>query len=154
MMSKQPPNTLEKYFGEYSAKAHRRHGGPNEFFGDLAHFFLEYVCVHHNPHNMPKKKAGWIIMAHEGSTIDWGIIIGEGVSAAIASFQSGKRFLRVLAQYTVVLYPPEALLPRQPLALSAPPPKPKRRHTVPHEEWKEDESLAISTTQEGDNIIL
>ena len=43
-----PHHLLEKYFGEYSlsTKAHRMHGGPNELFGDLAHFFLEYVCIH------------------------------------------------------------------------------------------------------------
>ena len=110
-MSKHPPqHTLEKYFGEYSlsVKAIRTHDGSSELFGDLTHFFLEYVCVHHNPHNMLKKKAKLIIMAHEGCTIDWGNITGEGIRAAIASFKSGKRFLPVLAQHTTVLYPPEA----------------------------------------------
>ena len=151
-----PQHILEKYFGEYSlsTKAHRTHGGPNEFFGDLAHFFLKYVCIYQNSHSMPKKKAGLIILAHEGRKIDWGSITREGVRAAIASFKSGKRFLPVLAQYTVVLYPPEAELPRQPLALPALPPKPKRRHTVPHEEWTEDESPAGSTTHARDNITL
>ena len=87
-----PQQILEKYFGEYSlsAKAHRTHGGPNELFGDLAHFFLEYVCIHQNPHSMPKKKAGLIILAHEGRKIDWGCITGEGIRAALASFKSGK----------------------------------------------------------------
>ena len=52
-----PQHLLEKYFGEYSlsAKAHRTHDDPNELFGNLAHFFLEYACIHQNPHNMPKK---------------------------------------------------------------------------------------------------
>ena len=87
-----PQHTLEQYFGEYSlsVKAHRMHGGPNEFFGDLAHFLLDYVCIHHNPYNMPKKKAGLIILAHEGRPINWGNITGEGVRVAIASFKSGK----------------------------------------------------------------
>ena len=87
-----PQHILEQHFGEYtlSAKAHHTHGGPNEFFGDLAHFLLEYACVHANPYNMPKKKAWLIIMAHQGGTIDWGIITGNGVRAAIASFQSRK----------------------------------------------------------------
>ena len=71
---------------------------------------------------MPKKKAGLIILAHEGRKIDWGSITGEGIRAAIASFKSGKCFLLVLAQYTAVLYPLEAQLPRQPLALPTPPP--------------------------------
>ena len=61
-----PQHILEQHFGEYSlsAKAHRTHGGPNEFFGNLAHFLLEYACVHANPYNMPKKKAGLIITAY------------------------------------------------------------------------------------------
>ena len=86
-----PQHILEKYFGEYSlsAKAHRMHGGPNELFGDLAHFFLEYVCIHQNPHSMPKKRAGLIILAYEGRKIDWGCITGDGIRAALASFKTG-----------------------------------------------------------------
>ena len=53
-----------------------------------------------------------------------------------------------------MLYPPEAQLPRQHLALTAPLPNPKRRHPVPHEEWTEDESPTGSTTHAGDNITL
>ena len=104
-----PHQILEKYFGEYSLspKAHRMHGSPNKLFGDLAHFFLKYMCIHQNPHSMPKKKAGLIILAHEGRKIDWGCITGEGIRAALASFKTGKRFLPVLAQYTAVLYPQE-----------------------------------------------
>mgnify|MGYP007007540640 CR=1 FL=1 len=103
---------------------------------------------------MPKKKAGLIILAHEGRKIDWGCITGEGIRAALASFKSGKRFLPVLAQYTVVLYPQEPQPARQPLALTAPPAKTKRRHTVVHEEWPEDEDPAGSSTQAEDNITL
>ena len=55
------------------------HDGPNEFFGNLAHLLLEYVCDHANPYIMPKKKAGLIITAYRGGTIDWGIITVEGV---------------------------------------------------------------------------
>ena len=96
-----PQHNLEQHFGEYSvlAKAHRTHGGPNEFFGNLAHILLEFDCVHAKPYNMPKKKARLIIMAYCGGTIDWGIITGEGVQAAIASFHSCKRFLPALAHY-------------------------------------------------------
>ena len=112
-----PQHLLEKYFGEYSqsAKAHRTHGGPNEFFGNLAHLLFEYSCVHTNPYSVPKKKASLIITAYYGGAINWGIITSDGVRAAITSFQSGKRFLPVWAQYIVMLYPPEAQPPRQPL---------------------------------------
>mgnify|MGYP006872743656 CR=1 FL=1 len=95
---------------------------------------------------MPKKKAGLIILAHEGRKINWGRITGEGIRASLASFKSGKRFLQVLTQYTAVLYPPEAQLPRQQLTLPAPPPKNKRRHTITHKEWPEEEEPAISST--------
>ena len=53
-----------------------------------------------------------------------------------------------------MLYPPEAQLPCQQVTLPAPPPKIKRRHTLPHEEWTEDESPTGSTTHAGDNITL
>ena len=150
-----PQHILEKYFGEYSlsAKAHRTHGGPNQLFGDLAHFFLEYVCIHQNPHSMPKKRAGLIILAYEGRKIDWGCITGDGIRAALASFKTGKRLLPVLAQYTVVLYPPGPQPARQQLTLPAPPVQTKRRQ-VAHEEWTEDDDPTDSSTQVGDNITL
>ena len=103
-----PQHILEQYFGEYSlsAKTHRTHGGKNAFFGNLAHLLLEYACVHANPKNMPKKKAQLIITAYRGGAIDWGIVKGKGVRAALTSFRSGKRFLPVLAQFTSVVYLP------------------------------------------------
>ena len=72
---------MEQHFDEYSvsAKAHRTHGGPNEFFGNMAHILLELACIHANPYNMPKKKARLIITAYRGGAIDWGIITREGV---------------------------------------------------------------------------
>jgi hypothetical protein len=76
-----PQHILDKYFGEYSlsAKAHRMHGGQDVLFGDLAHFFLEYICLHLNPHSMPKKRAGLIILAYEGKKIVWGCITGDDI---------------------------------------------------------------------------
>ena len=150
-----PQHILDKYFGEYSlsAKAHRTHGGPDVLFGDLAHFFLEYICLHLNPHSMPKKRAGLIILAYEGKKIDWGCITGDGIRAALASFKSGKRLLPVLAQYTTVLYPPGPQPARQQLALPPPPAKTQRRQ-VTHEEWTEDDDPTDSSTQVGDNITL
>ena len=78
-----PHHILEQHFGEYwaSAKAHCTHGGPNEFFGNLAHFLLEFFYVHANMYNMPKKKASLIIMTYQGGAINWGIITEEGIRA-------------------------------------------------------------------------
>ena len=53
-----------------------------------------------------------------------------------------------------MLYPQEPQPARQPLALTAPPAKTKRRHTVVHEEWPEEEDPAGSSTQAEDNITL
>ena len=67
-----PQHILEQLFGEFSvfAKAYRTHGGPNEFFRDLARFLLEFSCVHANAYSMPKKKASIIITAYQSGAID------------------------------------------------------------------------------------
>ena len=145
-----PQHILEQYFGEYSAsaKAHDMHGGPNEFFGNLAHFLLEYGCITANAHSILKKRVGLIITAYRGGAVDWGILTGEGNHAAVASFQSGKRFLPVLAQYIAVLYPSQTPMPqRQTLALPAHPTQPKRQRTLqlPQEEWNDDTPTPTTT---------
>ena len=76
-----PQHILEKYFKEYSAsaKAHCTHGGSNEFFGNLAHFLLEFGCIIANAYNITKKRVGLIITAYRGGAVDWGILTGEEI---------------------------------------------------------------------------
>ena len=136
-----PPATmLKEYFGEYSAsgKAYRTYGGPNRAFGEIARILMEYAFVHTNPTSMPQNKAAIIISAYEGNKIDWGIITGEGLRAALTSFQSGKKMLSVLTHFLTVLYPPSSL--PSPRALSSPPPPRKQREkliALTHEAWEE-----------------
>ena len=83
-----PSTTLNKYFGMYSMsrKAYHTYGGPNKSFGEIARILMEYAFVHTNPTSMPQNKAAIIISEYEGNKIDWGIITGEGVRAALESF--------------------------------------------------------------------
>ena len=79
-----------------------------------------------------------IISAYEGNKIDCGIITSEGVRAAMASFQSGKKMLSVITHFLTVLYPPSSL--SSPRALSSPPPPRKQREkltTLTQEAWEE-----------------
>ena len=134
------PTILKEYFGEYSAsgKAYCTYGGSNKAFGELAQILMEYAFVHTNPTSMPQNKAAIIISAYEGNRIDWGIITGEGLPAALASFQSGKKMLSVITHFLTVLYPPPSL--PSPRALSSPPPPRKQREkltTLTQEAWEE-----------------
>ena len=135
-----PATTLKEYFGEYSVsgKAYRTYGGSNKAFGELARILMEYAFVHTNPTSMPQNKAAIIISAYEGNRIDWGIITGEGLRAALASFQSGKKMLSVITHFLTVLYPPSSL--SSPRALSSPPPPRKQREkliALTQEAWEE-----------------
>ena len=76
--------------------------------------------MHTNPTSMSQNKAVIIISAYEGHRIDWGIIIGEGLCAAIASYQSGKKMLSVVSHFLTVLFPPSSL--PSPRKLTSPPP--------------------------------
>ena len=99
---------------------------------------MEYAFVHTNPTSMPQNKAAIIISAYEGNRIDWGIITGEGLRAALASFQSGKKMLSVITHFLTVLYPPSSL--SSPRALSSPPPPRKQREkltALTQEAWEE-----------------
>ena len=99
---------------------------------------MEYAFVHTNPTSMPQNKVAIIIREYEGDKLDWGIIIGEGVCAALESFQSGKRLLPVMTHYLTVLYPPPSTSPRR--ALTSPPPPRKQREKIlalPQEEWED-----------------
>ena len=106
-----PHTTLKEYFGMYSisGKAYRTYGGPDKFFGEIVRILMEYAFVHTNPTSMPHNKAAIIIREYQGGTVDWGILIDEGVHAALESFQSGKRLLPVLTDYLTVLYPPPSI---------------------------------------------
>ena len=117
-----PASKLKEYFGEYSAsrKAYRTYGGPKRTFGENARILMEYAFVHTNPTSMPQNKAAIIINAYEGNRIDWGIITGEGLRAALALFKSGKKMLSVLTHFLTFLYPPSSL--PSPRALTSPPP--------------------------------
>ena len=135
-----PASKLKEYFGEYSAsgKAYRTYGGPNRAFGEIARILMEYAFVHTNPTSMPQNKAAIIISAYEGNRIDWGIITGEGLRAALASFQSGKKMLSVLTHFLTVLYPPSSL--PSPRTLTSPPPPRRQREklvALSHEAWEE-----------------
>ena len=116
-----PSTTLEEYFGMYSIsrKAYRTYGGSNKAFRDIACILMEYAFVHTNPASMSQNKAAIFTSEYEGNKIDWGIIMGEGVRAALASFQSGKKLLSVMTHFLTVLYPPPSL--SSPRALSSPP---------------------------------
>ena len=134
-----PAAKLKEYFGEYSAsgKAYRTYGGPNKVFGEIARILMEYAFVHTNPTSMPQNKAAVIISAYEGHRIDWGIITGEGLRAAIASFQSGKKMLSVVTHFLMVLFPPASL--SSPRKLTSPPPPRRQREKVlaiSHEAWE------------------
>ena len=64
---------------------------------------------------MPQNKAAIIISEYEGNKIDWGIITGEGVRAALASFQSGKKLLSVIDSFPHSPLPtPFAFFPSRP----------------------------------------
>ena len=135
-----PASKLKEYFGEYSAsgKAYRTYGGPNRAFGEIARILMEYAFVHTNPTSMPQNKAAIIISAYEGHRIDWGIITGEGLRAAIASFQSGKKMLSVVTHFLTVLFPPSSL--PSPRKLTSPPPPRRQREklvAISHEAWEE-----------------
>ena len=84
-----PPTTLKEYFGVYSisGKAYRTYGGSNKAFGEIARILMVYAFMHTYPTSMPQNKATIIIGEYEGNKIDWGIIMDEGVRAALASFQ-------------------------------------------------------------------
>ena len=128
-----PPDTiLKEYFGMYSifGMAYRTYGGLNKFFGEIARILMEYAFVHTNPTSMPHNKAAIIIREYQGGTVDWGILIDEGVRAALESFQSGKRFLPLLAHYLTVLYPPPSTSPRRALTSPLPPPRKQREKTL------------------------
>ena len=84
---------------------------------------MEYAFAHTNPTSMPQKKAAIITTAYQGGIVDWGILTGEGVRAALGSFQSGKRFLPMLAEYLTVLYPYPSTFPRRAPTSPTPPPK-------------------------------
>ena len=109
---------LKEYFGMYSifGKAYCTDGGRNKFFGEIARILMEYAFAHTNPTSMSQNKAAIIFREYQGGTMDWGILNSEGVCAALESFQSGKRFLPVLAHYLTILYPPPSSRPH----LSAP----------------------------------
>ena len=135
-----PAAKLKEYFGEYSAsgKAYRTYGGPNKVFGEIARILMEYAFVHTNPTSMPQNKAAIIISAYEGHRVDWGIITGEGLRAAIASYQSGKKMLSVVSHFLTVLFPPSSL--PSPHKLTSPPPPRRQREKVlaiSHEAWEE-----------------
>ena len=87
-----PHTTLKEYFGMYSipGKVYCTYIGPNKFFGEIARILMEYAFVHTNPTSMPQNKVAIIIREYQGGTVDWGILTGEGVRAALESFQSGK----------------------------------------------------------------
>ena len=91
-----------------------------------------------NPTSMPQNKAAIIINAYEGNKIDWVIITGEGVRAARASFQLGKKMLSVITHFLTVLDPPPSL--SSPHALSSPP-QPRKQRGKPlaltQEAWEE-----------------
>ena len=112
---------LKEYFGEYSAsgKAYRTYGGPKKVFGEIARILMEYAFVHTNPTSIPQNKAAIIIIAYEGHRVDWGIITGEVLRAAIASYQSGKKMLSVISHFLTVLFPPASL--PSPRKLTSPP---------------------------------
>ena len=131
---------LKQYFGEYSAsgKAYRTYGGPNKVFGEIARILMEYAFVHTNPTSMPQNKAALIISAYEGQQIDWGVITGEGLRAAIASYQSGKKMLSVVSHFLTVLFPPPTL--PSPRTITSPPLPRRQREQVlaiSHEAWEE-----------------
>ena len=78
--------------------------------------------MHTNPTSMPQNKAAIIISAYEGHRVDWGIITEEGLRAAIASYQSGKKMLFVVSHFLTVLFPPSSL-PSPRKLTSTPPPR-------------------------------
>ena len=136
-----PSTTLKEYFGMYSisGKAYRTYGGPTKAFGEIAHILMEYAFVHINPTSMPQNKVAIIIREYEGIKVNWGIITGEGVRAALESFQSGKRMLPVMTHFLIVLYPPPSSSPRR--ILTSPPPSPRKQLekilALTQEEWED-----------------
>ena len=66
-----PTETLQRYFGPYSAsaKAYRTKEITDPFFCEIAKFLLEVGCVHLNVYGMPKQKASIIIDTFEGRTV-------------------------------------------------------------------------------------
>ena len=134
-----PAAKLKQYFGEYSVsgKAYRTYGGPNKVFGEIARILMEYAFVHTNPTSMPQNKAALIISAYEGQQIDWGVITGEGLRAAIASYRSGKKMLSVVSHFLTVLFPPSTL--PSPRTITSPPPRRQREQVlaISNEAWEE-----------------
>ena len=148
-----PTETLEAYFGTYSVtgKAYRTYGGPDKAFGEIARVLMEYAFVHANPTSMPKNKAAIIIGAVEGRRIDWGILIGEGLRAAVSSFQAGKKMVSVLPHFLAILYPssspplspPRTISPSQPRQL-------RRENTILHQAPSEEPPRAAPPVPTAD----
>ena len=100
-------------------------------------------CIWHT-----QDRAGLIITTYHGGAINWGVLTREGIRAVIASFQSGKCFHLVLAQYLAILYPPQTTAtPRPTLALPAPPTRGRKLGALqlPQDEWQ-DETLDCTPT--------
>ena len=66
-------------------------------------------------------------------------------SPALGSFQSGKRFVPVLAQYLTVLYPPPATSLRRATRSLTPPPKTQRQRTLTLNRVEWDDALEPTT---------
>ena len=86
---------------------------------------------------------GIFTTAYEESRINWGIVTGQGLHAALVSFQSGKKMLSVLTHFLTVLYPPSSL--PSPRKLTSPPPPRRPREklvAISHEAWEEPTPLS------------
>ena len=125
-----PHTTLKEYFGMYSipGKVYCTYIGPNKFFGEIARILMEKLSIQTLEYAI--EKVSIIIREHQGGMVDWGILTGEGVRVALESFQSGKRFLPLLAHYLTVLYPPPSTSPRRALTSPLPPPRKQREKTL------------------------
>ena len=102
------PETLTKFFGEYSlaSKAHRTQGGEDPLFREVARVLHEYGFVYPRPLAMPKNKAGFIIATYTGVQVDWSVIIADCLRTAIESVQNSKKLWTVVAQWLTLLAPP------------------------------------------------
>ena len=103
-----PTETLQRYFGPYSAsaKAYRTKEIPDPFFREIAKFLLEVGCVHVNAYGMPKQKASIIIDTFEGRAIYWGVITEPTLREGLHAYQGGKKLRPIIQQYLMILFPP------------------------------------------------
>ena len=96
---------------------------------------------------MPKKRASFIRAAFEGEDFDWALLSAEALREQLHGVQNEKPMKKIFARWLSVLFPAQESENQSEVRRSIPI-QPHRRHRqVPREEWIEEESTQVDTTQ-------